>query len=329
MSAGSSMRILLVDDVAVVRMQLAIRLEQLGHEVKAVDCGRQALESYEEFDPELVLLDVCMPEIDGFEVSRRIRSEFPDWVPIIFLSGYDEPEMIATAIEAGGDDYLIKPVDKLILQSKLIAMQRIAQMRRELKQTTQQLHQINKKLQQQANEDGLTKLYNRRFIDNQLDDLIAWHGRHQMPMGLIMLDVDHFKAFNDNYGHIQGDQCLQAIAQILDALFTRTGEYVGRYGGEEFVILLGSINTEKLAKQARRIREAIHQLAYPHQHSQVSDIVTASLGVLSLMPRGNESRQALYEMADSALYQAKTQGRDQHVLRIEGEGQKPHLAVVK
>ncbi|MET2973271.1 diguanylate cyclase, partial [Vibrio harveyi] len=137
---------------------------------------------------------------------------FPDWIPIIFLSSHEEPEMIAKAIEAGGDDYLIKPVDKLVLNSKLMAMQRIAHMLRELKQATAQLEEMNSRLQQQANEDGLTKLYSRRYIDQKLETMIAWHGRHHMPMALILLDVDFFKPFNDNYGHIEGDRSLQAIA---------------------------------------------------------------------------------------------------------------------
>ncbi|MCV5274527.1 diguanylate cyclase, partial [Escherichia coli] len=124
----------------------------------------------------------------------------PDWIPIIFLSSHEEPEMIAKAIDAGGDDYLIKPVDKLVLNSKLIAMQRIAHMRRELKHATAQLEHVNQLLTQQANEDGLTTLFNRRYIDQKLDSMVAWHGRHHMPMAMILLDVDFFKPFNDNYG---------------------------------------------------------------------------------------------------------------------------------
>ncbi|MFA0520242.1 response regulator, partial [Vibrio sp. 10N.222.55.E8] len=121
-------------------------------------------------DPELVLLDISMPDMDGFEVASEVRRQFPEWVPIIFLSGHEEPEMIAKAIDAGGDDYLIKPVNpvnKVVLNSKLIAMQRIAHMRRELKQSTAKLEELNILLQQQANEDGLTKLYNRRYMDTK------------------------------------------------------------------------------------------------------------------------------------------------------------------
>ncbi|EPM6961114.1 GGDEF domain-containing response regulator [Vibrio alginolyticus] len=311
---GTSMRILLVDDVQLDRMQLAIRLKQLGHIVKAVGSGLEALNTYESFDPELVLLDISMPDMNGFEVSLHIRETFPDWIPIIFLSSHEEPEMIAKAIDAGGDDYLIKPVDKLVLNSKLIAMQRIAHMRRELKQATAQLEQVNQLLTQQANEDGLTKLYNRRYIDHKLESMVAWHGRHNMPMALILLDVDFFKPFNDNYGHIEGDRCLQAIANQLKATFCRSGEYVGRYGGEEFVVLLGCTDTQTAEREAERIQEAMYFLDYPHEYSSVSSRVTVSQGVFVFQPTGKEVQSDLYATVDKALYTSKSLGRNTHTV---------------
>ncbi|HHY0623538.1 TPA: GGDEF domain-containing response regulator [Vibrio parahaemolyticus] len=311
---GTSMRILLVDDVQLDRMQLAIRLKQLGHIVKAVGSGIEALNTYESFDPELVLLDISMPEMNGFEVSLHVRETFPDWIPIIFLSSHEEPEMIAKAIDAGGDDYLIKPVDKLVLNSKLIAMQRIAHMRRELKQATAQLEQVNQLLTQQANEDGLTKLFNRRYIDQKLDSMVAWHGRHHMPMAMILLDVDFFKPFNDNYGHIEGDRCLQAIANQLKATFCRSGEYVGRYGGEEFVVLLSSTDAQTAEREAERIQEAMYFLDYQHEFSSIANRVTVSQGVFVFQPTGKENQADLYATADRALYTSKSLGRNTYTM---------------
>ncbi|HCG8756121.1 GGDEF domain-containing response regulator [Vibrio parahaemolyticus] len=311
---GTSMRILLVDDVQLDRMQLAIRLKQLGHIVKAVGSGIEALNTYESFDPELVLLDISMPEMNGFEVSLHVRETFPDWIPIIFLSSHEEPEMIAKAIDAGGDDYLIKPVDKLVLNSKLIAMQRIAHMRRELKQATAQLEQVNQLLTQQANEDGLTKLFNRRYIDQKLDSMVAWHGRHHIPMAMILLDVDFFKPFNDNYGHIEGDRCLQAIANQLKATFCRSGEYVGRYGGEEFVVLLSSTDAQTAEREAERIQEAMYFLDYQHEFSSVANRVTVSQGVFVFQPTGKENQADLYATADRALYTSKSLGRNTYTM---------------
>lgn len=313
-SSGSSMRILLVDDVQLDRMQLAIRLKQLGHCVEAVSSGQEALDIYSQFDPELVLLDISMPEMDGFEVSQKIREQYHEWVPIIFLSGHDEPSMIAKAIDVGGDDYLTKPVDKLVLNSKLIAMQRIANMRRELKHATVKLEELNRVLQQQANEDGLTQVFNRRFMDDKLKEMISLHGRYQFPITMILLDVDHFKPFNDNYGHIEGDKCLITLAQMVNELFSRTGEYVGRYGGEEFAVLIGHADIEQAQIAAQRIQQEIENIHYPHAYSQTTDHVTVSQGVITFIPKGNESIVSIYCLADEALYQAKHQGRNRFIV---------------
>ncbi|RTZ17321.1 diguanylate cyclase [Vibrio aquaticus] len=307
------MKILLVDDVQMERIQLAIRLKQLGHTVEVADSGVRALELYPTFEPDLILLDISMPEMNGFEVSSKIREQYPEWVPIIFLSSHDEPTMVANAIEAGGDDYLVKPVDKIVLNSKLIAMQRIAQMRRELKQKSAQLAEANRELEQLAQEDGLTKVKNRRCIDNKLAEMIALHGRHRLSLSLILLDVDMFKPFNDNYGHTEGDECLIQLASLLKELFVRSGEVVGRYGGEEFVIILGHTDQEKAETDAERIKSALEGLAIPHDYSDVSGVVTVSQGVLTLVPTGKETISELYDRVDKQLYLAKQSGRNQYV----------------
>ncbi|AIW16259.1 diguanylate cyclase [Vibrio tubiashii ATCC 19109] len=311
--SGSSMNILLVDDVQMERIQLAIRLKQLGHAVEMASSGHEALEMYPKFEPDLVLLDISMPEMNGFEVSAKIRELYPDWVPIIFLSSHDEPTMIASAIDAGGDDYLIKPVDKIVLNSKLIAMQRIAFMRRELKQKSAALAKANEELAQLAQEDGLTKVKNRRYIDEKLTEMISLHGRHQLPLSIILLDVDRFKLYNDNYGHIEGDRCLIEIASTLSKLFTRSGEVVGRYGGEEFVVLLGYTDDEKATKNAERIKSSIEAANLKHEYSDVAPVVTVSQGVYQLIPSGRETIEQLYELVDKRLYQAKVNGRNQYV----------------
>ena len=319
-SMDSSMRILLVDDAQLERMQLQIRLKQLGHEVATAASGKEALALYPNFDPELVLLDISMPEMDGFEVAAKIRERYlEDWIPIIFLSSHEEPEMIAKAIQAGGDDYLVKPVDKIVLQSKLIAMQRIAHMRRELKQASAQLEEANKALQHQANEDGLTKLFNRRFMDQKLLELVQWHGRHQAPLSVILMDVDHFKAYNDNYGHTQGDQCLIDLAQFLDVMFIRSGEYVGRYGGEEFVIFISNCDIAGAEDHALRVIDGVSGLNIRHAYSSTAEFVTLSLGVISFIPQGTEPITNLYECADKLLYEAKRSGRNRYVLPINGD----------
>ncbi|TOE95466.1 GGDEF domain-containing protein, partial [Vibrio parahaemolyticus] len=167
---------------------------------------------------------------------------------------------------------------------------------------------------QQANEDGLTKLFNRRYIDQKLDSMVAWHGRHHMPMAMILLDVDFFKPFNDNYGHIEGDRCLQAIANQLKATFCRSGEYVGRYGGEEFVVLLSSTDAQTAEREAERIQEAMYFLDYQHEFSSVANRVTVSQGVFVFQPTGKENQADLYATADRALYTSKSLGRNTYTM---------------
>ncbi|WP_425440608.1 GGDEF domain-containing response regulator [Photobacterium indicum] len=307
------MRILLVDDVHLERMQLAMRLQRLGHIVEAVSSGHEAIERYPLFDPDLLLLDISMPDMSGMEVAHKIRSDHPEWVPIIFLSGHDEPEMIAKAIDMGGDDYLVKPVNKIVLASKLKAMQRIAAMHHQLKQATVKLEEANELLSQQVNEDGLTQIANRRFLDQKLTEFISWHGRHELSLTMIMIDVDHFKDYNDYYGHLDGDRCLQLVSGELKANFSRAGELAARYGGEEFVILVSNCDKTRAVKECERLKSSINGLAIPHLQSATSNIVTVSQGMVSWVPTGLETVENMYQIVDKVLYKAKEQGRNRFV----------------
>ncbi|MCG3866132.1 MULTISPECIES: diguanylate cyclase [unclassified Photobacterium] len=307
------MHILLVDDVLSERLHLELRLKKLGHVVKAFSTGQDALNSYASFDPDLVLLDICMPDMQGTELAQSIRIRFPEWVPIIFLSGHSEPELIAEAIDKGGDDYLTKPVNSMVLSAKLKAMQRISAMRRQLKQTSSQLQQANELLSQQVNEDGLTTLANRRYLDQKLSEFVSLHGRNGLPLTIIMLDVDHFKPFNDHYGHIEGDNSLKLLAQQLKGKFSRAGEICARYGGEEFVILLSNCNSQQAVKECERLKEGITSLAIKHEYSNTAKILTVSQGAISWIPTGLESIENLYQEVDKLLYQAKAKGRNQYV----------------
>ncbi|GAL03307.1 response regulator [Photobacterium aphoticum] len=308
-----AMRILLVDDVHIERMQLAMRLQRLGHVVEAVSSGQEAIDRYSTFDPDLLLLDISMPDMSGTEAAEKIRQLYPEWVPIIFLSGHDEPEMIAKAIDMGGDDYLVKPVNKIVLAAKLKAMQRIADMRHQLKEASTKLESANEMLSQQVNEDGLTRIANRRYLDTKLNEFISWHGRNNFPFTIIMIDVDHFKPFNDHYGHLEGDRCLQMVAKELKIQFSRAGELVARYGGEEFVVLLSNCDKTRAVRECERLKEAIRQLEIPHSQSLTSDTVTVSQGMVSWVPTGLETAENMYEIVDKVLYKAKEQGRNRFV----------------
>lgn len=308
-----AMRILLVDDVHLERMQLAMRLQRLGHIVEAVASGHDAIARYPVFDPDLVLLDVSMPDMSGTEVAQQLRIKHPDWIPIIFLSGHDEPEMIDKAIDMGGDDYIVKPVNKIVLAAKLKAMQRIAHMRHKLKKASEELEQANDRLSQQANEDGLTHLANRRMLDAKLNEFISWHGRSNLPMTVIMIDVDHFKLYNDHYGHLEGDRCLKEVAKALKKTFSRAGELAARYGGEEFVIVISHCDKTRAVRECERLKSCIQALEIPHLKSKTADIVTVSQGMVSWVPTGLETAENMYQIVDKVLYKAKEQGRNRFV----------------
>lgn len=305
------MHILLVDDVFSERLHLELRLKKLGHIVKVTSSGHEALACYSDFDPDLILLDISMPDMQGTELAQAIRERFPEWVPIIFLSGHSEPELIMEAIEKGGDDYLTKPVNGMVLSAKLKAMQRISAMRRQLKQTSIQLKKANELLSQQVNEDGLTTLANRRFLDQKLTEYVALHGRNGLPFTMIMLDVDHFKLFNDHYGHIEGDNCLKRVAIKLKQQFSRAGELCARYGGEEFVVLLSNCDSLQAQTACERLKQAITSLSIPHVASTTSAILTVSQGAITWTPTGLESIESLYQEVDKRLYQSKAAGRNQ------------------
>ena len=231
------MKILLVEDAKAVAALMAARLSAFGYDVQLAENGQVAVDMYQASPPDLVLMDIEMPVMNGFEATNRIRAfestQQWAWTPIIFLTASDTPEYIVTAIEAGGDDFLAKTVPEAVLQAKMKALSRIALLR-------VRLASANRKLEEMANRDGLTGLFNRRYMDLSTD--VAWEealgaGR---PFGLLMLDVDNFKKYNDHYGHQAGDDCLRSVAAALDEASAGLGAnaILARYGGEEFALVV-------------------------------------------------------------------------------------------
>lgn len=306
----SAMKILLVDDSKTNQLIMQAFLKKLGHEVLTGDDGQQAIEIYNKDQPDLVLMDVIMPVMDGHEAARAIRQNNDDWVPIIFLSGKVSPKDIAMGIEAGGDDYLTKPVDYTILEAKLKAMQRISEMRHRLLDMSADLERANDELRHLANVDGLTKIANRRYMDDFLTTEIARAVRYKQPLSVILSDVDHFKLYNDHYGHLEGDDCLKKIAATLDGVCQRSTDVVARYGGEEFAIILPNTNAENGQAIAEQLRRAIEDLAIPHLGHTEFSICTLSLGVYTSIPKQDATIESLLQKADFALYQAKKGGRN-------------------
>lgn len=305
------MNILLVDDTRTEQHIMTVRLNDMGHDVICCSNGKEAIDLYNEYDFDLVIMDVIMPVMDGYEAAQEIRKQEDDWVPIIFLSGRTDPDDIAAGIEAGGDDYLTKPVDETILAAKMSAMKRIAAMRHRLISVSNDLENANDELQKLANADGLTGLANRRIIDEYLEKETARSIRSEQPIAVIMIDIDNFKLYNDTYGHLAGDSCLKKVSKVLKNSVRRPEDLVGRYGGEEFCVILPNTDMTGASFVAERIRSDVEGLNIPHAKSTVGSVVTLSVGISNRVHGSKSTATQLLSDADKALYKAKSAGKNQ------------------
>ncbi|NOX91285.1 MAG: diguanylate cyclase [Gammaproteobacteria bacterium] len=307
-----SLSILIIDDSTSERVLLRTLLRKSGHAVTEAATGLHALallsDKSKMFD--LIFLDVRMPGINGYETAHRIRDiekeQSAVWCPIIFLSGHTDPEDIANGIAAGGDDYLAKPVNAIIVNSKITAMQRIANMR-------QQLLVANQKLETLAHTDELTRLPNRRHFLDILDSELARAQRHNTPLSIAYMDLDHFKQINDTHGHEAGDTVLLSVANVLSKNL-RSEDSIGRIGGEEFCICLPGADATRSLEPCERYRSLIENLKI--RTSVQTLTVTASFGLTSILPgSGSDDTGHLLARADEALYQAKQHGRNRIEVR--------------
>lgn len=304
-------KVLVVDDSPSMRKAVSLMLRGMRLETIEADNGEQAVALYVEQRPSIVLLDVNMPGIDGYETARRIRIAAPDdWVPIIFLSANESDQDFTKAIESGGDDYLVKPVGRIVLAAKIRALQRLDQMRRKLVELSSELAESNRRLEQLSQMDGLTGVANRRYFDRFLGQHVALAARQQTNLSLVLCDVDHFKNYNDHYGHLAGDECLRRVAGILAHCCTRQTDLVARYGGEEFALILPDTHRTGAAQHVRGIRQALDEAALEHAASPVAPKVTLSIGITAFTPGKDRRGEDLIARADEALYRAKQGGRN-------------------
>ncbi len=300
------MNILIVDDSASERAILHASLAKLGHNIVCAENGEQALNTIDTHDTciDLILLDVDMPVLNGYETAKRIRRNETEnsleWQPIIFLSGLNEPEDIAAGIDAGGDDFLLKPINKIILKAKIQAMLRIADMRNRLLKTQQ-------KLEVQAHIDELTQIPNRRYFFKILNREMARSKRHGNPLCIAYFDIDHFKQVNDTYGHETGDIVLKNISRVLSENL-RNEDAIGRLGGEEFCLCLPELTPQKSAETCERYRRAIEACTHDTTDGKTIN-VTASFGLTFYKPE-SDTQESLIARADELLYQSKRNGRN-------------------
>lgn len=313
------LRALVVDDSRVMRVATRVVMERLGMEVVEAEDGARAIELFKEDRPDMVLIDVRMPGMDGYDVVRELRKVSPDWVPIIFVSAIEQEHGVEKAIEAGGDDFLTKPVNPVVLEAKIRSLRRLDDMRRELVAVSDRLKEANEQLDRLSHQDGLTGLGNRRLFDLLLMREMGAARRESRPLTLLLADVDHFKAYNDRYGHVAGDEALRRVAEALASCCHRATDVATRYGGEEFALILPDTTEEGARRVACSIMKAVRGLAIEHSGSASAPCVTLSVGMSSMVPDAETSMAMLLAGADEALYGAKGAGRNCVAVRHAGD----------
>ena len=290
-------RVLVVDDERVNRATLSAVLKD-DHQVILAKSGEQALERLSiDAEIDLILLDVLMPDMDGYEVLRQIKAtDATKDIPVIFISALNSIGDEERGLSLGASDYIGKPFSPSIVKARVSNLLRYVRQR--------------KLLETLAGRDGLTEIANRRTFDQALEQEIGRSARSGQSFSLALLDVDYFKQFNDRYGHAQGDEALKAVARLMTHALRRPADVVARYGGEEFVFILPDTDAHGGQDVAEAIRQAIQDMAIPHEGSRVCSHISASIGGITVVGDSAICPTHLIQLADDQLYKAKQKGRN-------------------
>ncbi|MFN9609879.1 MAG: diguanylate cyclase domain-containing protein [Pseudanabaena sp.] len=311
-TASEPALILIVDDDIFMRKILVRYLERENYRVVEAANGLEALKLVQEYQPDLILLDAVMPVLDGFECCLRLQ-KLPqgDHTPILIITALENRESVDLAYEVGASDYVAKPIHWAVLRHRVRRLLEQANLRQKLESANRRLAVVIKELQRLVSIDGLTQVANRRCLDEYLEQEFKRSCREKIPISLVLCDIDFFKKYNDNYGHQEGDLCLQAVAQSISKATNRPADLVARYGGEEFVIVLPNTDQEGGMNIAVKATELVRSLQIPHDYSEVAPYVTISCGVATLFPHQHtQAINLLLKSADRALYVAKAEGRN-------------------
>ncbi|CAN5743622.1 diguanylate cyclase [soil metagenome] len=298
-------RILVVDDNQDNIEIIATRLRFRGYEILEASDGEQALALVEERAPDLILLDVMLPDIDGYEISRRIKgSQTLPFIPIILVTARDSTQDKVAGLDAGADDYLTKPINFPELEARVRSMLRIKRLQDELEEK-------NRELERLSISDGLTGLYNHRHIHGLLADEFERVERTKDCMSVAMFDLDRFKNVNDTYGHPAGDRVLVEMADILRET-AREVDRLARYGGEEFMVLMPETCIDDAAVFVERVRREVARRSFDVGRDEPLKM-TLSAGVATYPHDIIPDVETLVRLADESLYEAKESGRDKIV----------------
>jgi diguanylate cyclase (GGDEF)-like protein len=303
-------KILVVDDSKTQLDWVHQVLLREGFDVRTAADGKEAIRKVRSEPPDLVLLDMVLPDMDGLEVLRIVKARADEhFIPVIILSVRADLDSKVAGLRIGADDFLAKPFAEAELLARCAAMLRI-------KKLQDELHAVQRKLEEQSITDGLTGLKNRRFFDERLLEEFGRAQRYSDPVSLIMLDLDHFKRVNDRYGHQAGDLVLRESADLLRGSL-RDPDIPARYGGEEFAVILPKTHVQGALAVAERIWRAIGEKTFRHALGEgpgasppVDLRVTVSIGVAFFPSKDITSAELLVKFADEALYQAKRTGRN-------------------
>lgn len=306
------MNILIVEDSATLRHAMCHYIRNAGHDPMVANNGEEALQMFDARRVDMIVMDVEMPGLDGFETTRLIREwlEKDDlWLPIIFVTGKAEEDDLRKGIDVGGDDYLIKPVSETILLAKIRAMERIIAMRDELQRLNQSLVELSER-------DSLTHLFNRRTFDDRAENAWKQAARNHEALAILIMDIDHFKLYNDCYGHVAGDDCIVKVADAILQSLGRPGDIVARYGGEEFIAVLTDTREDGAYHVAERIRQNVEALNIRHRESPTSTHITVSIGGAVINHTAGTHLRDQINAADKALYSSKQAGRNRVTVKL-------------
>lgn len=292
-------KVLIVDDSATNRQMLG---DLLGGEYAVLvgKNGEEGLELAQQHQPDVILLDVMMPEVDGYEVLRRLKDDVrTSSICVVFITGLDTPEAEERGLIEGASDYVTKPFHPTVVKARVALHMQVVRQRRMLETL--------------ANIDGLTEIPNRRQFDAVFATEWARAMRTRQPLSVAIMDVDFFKRYNDTYGHAAGDLALQLVARSLRKRVLRPADLAARYGGEEFVLVMPDTPLDGARELAEKLRLGVEGLGVPHKRSSAAICLTVSIGVACTGADSVPTAEALLQRADERLYRAKKAGRNRVV----------------